>query len=88
MASIHRNEEMSGAYTLPGNRVRIRMLRTPKASEFDPFDVSRLEAGRICEVGPMLADALIVGGYAELKMRRLEPDSVADHPRRRKSDRR
>jgi hypothetical protein len=45
--------------------VRIRIIRTPQASEFIPFDVSRFQVGNVYEVGPRLAELLIVCGCAK-----------------------
>ncbi len=44
---------------------RIRILKPPQASDFIPFDVTRFQVGRVYEVGPRLAELLIVCGCAE-----------------------
>lgn len=44
---------------------RIRILKSPQASDFIPFDVTRFQVGRVYEVGPRLAELLIVCACAE-----------------------
>ena len=44
--------------------MRVRILKAPRDSEFIPFDVSRFRPGEVYEVGPRLAELLIVCGYA------------------------
>jgi hypothetical protein len=45
--------------------VRIRIVKSPLGSEFIPFDVSRLRPGEVYEIGPRLAELLIVCGYGK-----------------------
>jgi hypothetical protein len=47
----------------------------------EPFDISRFEVGKVYEVGPRLAEVLIVAGYAEPEMR--VKDRAAEKPRKR-----
>ena len=56
----------------------------PNAAESEPFDVARFLVGKVYEVGPRLAEFLIVAGYAEPEMRLI--DRAADDPKRRGKD--
>jgi hypothetical protein len=61
-------------------RIRIKELPDQKASE--PYDVAHFQVGGVYEVGPRLAEYLIVAGYAEPEMRAV--DRAADDRRRPK----
>ena len=49
--------------------MRVRITKKPVPTELDPYDVSRFEVGKVYEVGPRLAEVLIVAGFAEPEMR-------------------
>jgi hypothetical protein len=72
-----------------GPSMRVRIVRALDAHEFGPFDVSRFQVGGVYQVGIKLGELLIVGGYAhpDRRTRHLRVEA-ADHPRRRKTDRR
>ena len=61
--------------------LRIRITKRPVPTELEPFDISRFEVGKVYEVGPRLAEVLIVAGYAEPEIR--TNDRAADNPRKR-----
>jgi hypothetical protein len=71
-----------------GASLRIRVVRPLDPREFESFDVSRFQVGGLYEVGLKLGELLIVGGYAHPDRRAREQAEAADHPRRRKTDRR
>jgi hypothetical protein len=48
-----------------GGRVRIRITKTPDASEFAEFDVRAFRAGETFDVAPHLGTLLILAGNAE-----------------------
>jgi len=52
--------------------MRVKIVRRLKPSEFEPFDVSHFEVGRIYNVGPKLGALLVVAGYAEPEMRAVD----------------
>jgi NADH:ubiquinone oxidoreductase subunit B-like Fe-S oxidoreductase len=64
--------------------MRVRMVKRPTTGDCDleGFDVSRFEVGEVYEVGPRLAELLIVCGYAEPEMR--PRDRAAEQSRRPK----
>ena len=72
----------SAFYT--GASLRIRIKKLPNRAESEPFDVAHFEVGKVYEVGPRLAEYLIVAGYAEPEMRAV--DRAADGPKRRSND--
>ena len=78
---VSNRPEESRLYT---TLLRIRMLQPPTAGDCDlqGFEVSRFEVGKVYEVGPRLAELLIVCGYAEPEMR--QRDRAADQNRRPK----
>jgi hypothetical protein len=49
--------------------LRVRITKRPVAKELEPYDVSRFEVGKVYEVGPRLAEILIVAGFAEPETR-------------------
>jgi hypothetical protein len=49
--------------------VHVRITKTPVPNELEPYDVSRFEVGKVYEVGPRLAEVLIVAGFAEPESR-------------------
>jgi hypothetical protein len=60
--------------------VRVRITKPPSASDCDleGFDVSRFQVGQVYDLGPRLAELLVVCGYAELEMR--QSDRPTDKP--------
>jgi hypothetical protein len=60
--------------------VRIRITKEPDVRELESagFDVRHLQVGHDYDVGPRLADYLIVCGYAVLEMRREDRTEAAD----------
>jgi len=58
--------------------VRIRILQRPTAgdSDLEGFDVAGFNVGQVYDVGPRLAELMIVCGYAEPEMR--QRDRAAD----------
>jgi len=62
--------------------LRVRITKRPVPTELEPYDVSRFEVGKVYEVGPRLAEALIVAGFAEPEMR--TKDRPATKPGKRK----
>lgn len=52
-------------FTDHGPTLRVRITKQPVPTELEPYDVSRFEVGKVYDVGPRLAEALIVGGFAE-----------------------
>jgi hypothetical protein len=51
--------------------VRIRIIKRPTTGDCDleGFDVSHFQVGEVYDLGPRLAELLIVCGYAEPEMR-------------------
>jgi hypothetical protein len=45
--------------------MRIKFVKMPGADDDSPFDLSRFEVGQVYEVGPRLAEYLIVCGCAK-----------------------
>jgi hypothetical protein len=64
----------------------IWIKRLPHDRQLEDFDLRRYERDHVYDVGTPLAELLIVMGYAGLEMRRVERDTAADGPRRRRSD--
>ena len=62
--------------------MRVRITKQPVATELEPYDVTRFEVGKVYDVGPRLAEVLIVAGFAEPEMR--AKDRPATTPRHRK----
>lgn len=62
------------------SRSRVRIIKSPAGRELESegFDVRRFQPGCIYEVGPRLAEYLIVGGYAVLEARQNVRDKAAD----------
>jgi hypothetical protein len=57
---------MSGLITSHATgTLQIRIISRPEPLQFAPFDVSRFEPGGIYEVGPRLAELLIISGCAK-----------------------
>jgi hypothetical protein len=52
--------------------LRIRIIRKPSPRDVEGYDVNRFEVGELFDVGPRLADLLVIGGYAIVEMRRTE----------------
>lgn len=69
---------VSGPYAGIGGFMRIRMIKVPSNGnrDLEGFDLSRFEVGHVYEIGPRLAELLIVCGYAEPEMRKR--DRAAD----------
>ena len=63
-----------------------RLPHDRQLEDFEDFDLRRYERDHVYDVRTPLAELLIVMGYAELEMRRVERDTAADGPRRRRSD--
>jgi hypothetical protein len=63
--------------------MQIRVVRQPSPHELEPFDLSRLEVGRVYDIGPTMAALLIACGYAEPEMRSRQETG---HPARRRED--
>jgi hypothetical protein len=61
--------------------LRVRILKTPSPTEFELFDVSRFEVGRVYDIGIRLAELMIVDGCAEPERRAV--DRAADKPPRK-----
>jgi hypothetical protein len=66
--------------------LQIRITALPHDRQFEGFDLRRFEPGQAYEVSVRLGQFMIVMGYAQVEMRRFEPDTAADGPRRRRSD--
>jgi hypothetical protein len=60
LATDWRRQQISTA-----SATRIRIIKSHRQSEFIPFDVSRFQVGHAYELGPRLAELLIVCRYAE-----------------------
>lgn len=84
--TIHKRPDAVGLSSafFTGRTLRIRIKTLPNAAESEPFDVARFLVGNVYEVGPRLAEFLIVAGYAEPEMRLI--DRAADDPKRRGKD--
>ena len=52
--------------------LRIRIIRRPVPTDVEGYDVRHLEVGEVYDVGPRLADLLVIGGYGMVEMRRGE----------------
>jgi hypothetical protein len=75
-----KRRQASAMYT-GADRVRLRILKSLDPWRFEPFDVRYFEPGQVYEIGPRLAELLILEGCAEVEQVR---DRAADHPRRRR----
>jgi hypothetical protein len=78
----------------------VQIRRKPTEDELDGVRLDRFKAGMIVEVSALLGSWLVANGYAMPEMRQDEtddrtmeitfertPDSAADRPRRRSTDR-
>jgi len=52
--------------------LRIRIIKKPSPHDVEGYDVHRFEVGEVYDVGPRLADLLVIGGYGIVEMRRTE----------------
>jgi hypothetical protein len=59
-----------------GDRLRVRIIKIPDATQFELFDVSRFEVGQVYEIGTRLAELMMVDGCAEPDVR--AADRAAD----------
>jgi hypothetical protein len=48
--------------------VRVRIVKSPKEHDFEPFNVRHLQVGQVYQVGIRLAEFLILEGCAEPQM--------------------
>jgi hypothetical protein len=67
------------AWDWTGDRLRVRIVKNPDATQFELFDVSRFEVGQD-DVGTRLAELMMVDGCAEPDVQ--APDRAADKPLR------
>lgn len=58
--------------------MRVRIKKLPQSGSIEDIDVTRLAVGKTYDLGPRLAELLIVSGYAVPEMRRTERDKAAD----------
>ena len=66
--------------------LQIRVTALPHDRQAEGFDLRRFEPGQAYEVSARLGEFMIVMGYAQVEMRRLERDTASDGPYRRRSD--
>ena len=66
--------------------LRIRIMALPHDKHAEGFDLRRFEPGQAYEVSARLGEFMIVMGYAQVEMRRLDRDTASDGPHRRRSD--
>jgi hypothetical protein len=59
--------------------IRIRISGLPSDGDLDEFDLRRFRVGEVYDVPSQLASLLIVAGYAEAVVRRVERAQAADH---------
>jgi hypothetical protein len=59
--------------------LRIRIIRRPSAADVEGYDVRHFEVGEVYDVGPRLADLLVMCGYGLVEMRHSERGS--DRPK-------
>jgi hypothetical protein len=52
--------------------LRIRIIKRPSEADVDGYNVRHFEAGEVYDVGPRLADLLVIGGYGLVEMRHSE----------------
>jgi len=52
--------------------LRIRILKPPSPVDVDGYNVRHFEVGEVYDVGPRLADLLVIGGYGLVEMRHSE----------------
>jgi len=45
--------------------VLVRIVKPPTSADYAPFDLSRFEIGKVYEIGPKLAELLILNWCAE-----------------------
>src|SRR5436309_3380671 len=64
-----------------GDRLRVRIVKTPDPMQFELFDVSRFEVGQVYDVGTRLAELMMVDGCAEPEMH--PADRATDKPPRK-----
>lgn len=64
--------------------LRIRITRLPTERFLEGFDLSRYEVGQTYDVGPRLAELMIVMDYAAPEMRRSDRGNAADGQERRR----
>jgi hypothetical protein len=57
--------------------LRIRILKRPLSADVDGYNVRHFEVGEVYDVGPCLADLLVIGGYGLVEMR--HSDRRSDH---------
>ena len=70
-------------FTDHGTTLRVRITKKPVPKELEPYDVSRFEVGKVYEVGPRLAEVLIVAGFAEPEMRTKDPPAAKPGKRKK-----
>lgn len=73
----------STAYQSTTLGVRVRIKKIPTATDAEQFDLSRFRVGETYEVGPRLAEYLMVCGYAE-PVDAPPLDLAADKPKKRR----
>ena len=86
MKTLHKRQ---GAVTPPsdfvtGGNLRIRIKKLPNRKASEPFEVAHFVVGQMYDVGPRLAEYLIISGYAEPEMRAV--DRAAENPKRRRNN--
>jgi hypothetical protein len=59
--------------------MRVKIVRSLRQVEFEPFDVARFEVGKAYDVGPKLGALLVVAGYAEPEMRTVDRAADTGH---------
>lgn len=64
--------------TLGVSSMRIRISGLPSEGDLDEFDLRRFRVGEVYDVPSQLASLLIVAGYAEAVVRRVERAQAAD----------
>ncbi len=84
-ALIPNSADKSLSRSHAGGSWRIRIIKPPAKDDSDlhGLDLPRMELGKVYEVGPRLAELLIVCGYAAPEMPQHE--RAADQPTKRKT---